>query len=75
MRSSRTIDGPLSVKRSAVLEEESPFLGRSAGGRLSFLLEVPFEAFKEFLPYTRFRDEHVAAVRLVPHAPQIAERA
>jgi hypothetical protein len=75
MRSSRTIDGPLSEKRSAVLEDEAAFLGCSAGRGLSFLLDIPFEAFKESLPYTGLGDENIPAIRLVAYAPQIAERA
>ena len=39
------------------------------------MLEVSFEAFKEFLSTARSRDEHVAAVAFVANAPQIAERA
>jgi hypothetical protein len=42
---------------------------------LLLLLDILLEAFKEFLSRAGFRDEHVAAVRLVTHAAQIAERA
>src|SRR3712207_2485313 len=72
MRGSSASEGPFSRKRSAVLEDEPPFPGRPAAGAV--MLEVAFEAFKEFLPSAGPRDEDVAAVGLVAHAAQIAER-
>jgi hypothetical protein len=58
-----------------MLEEDSPFLGRAAAVRAFLLLDIPFEALKEILPYAGLGDEYVAAVRLVAHPAQIAERA
>src|SRR3954447_15516243 len=75
-RGSRVTDRPWRAKCLAVLEEESSFPGGAASpaGAL-LLLDVAFEALKELLPYAGLGDEYVAAVRLVAHAAQIAERA
>src|SRR3954464_7256710 len=77
-RGSRVTDGPWSAKCLTVLEEDSPFPGgaAAAAGAGAFLLfDVAFEALKELLPYAGLGDEDIAAVRLVAHAAQIAERA
>src|SRR3954467_5074718 len=75
-RGSRVTDRPWRAKCLAVLEEESSFPGGAASpaGAL-LLLDVAFEALKELLPYAGLGDEDIAAVRLVAHAAQIAERA
>src|SRR5688572_22252589 len=72
--SSRT-DGPSSEILRSVLEEDAPFLGRAAAARAFLLLDIAFEALKELLSYAGLSDEDIAAVRLVAHAAQIAERA
>src|SRR4051812_18005390 len=77
-RGSSVTDGPWSAKCLTVLEEEPSFLGgaaASAGAGAFLLLDVAFEALKELLPYAGLGDEDVAAIRLVAHAAQIAERA
>src|SRR5215212_12058447 len=76
-RGSRRTEGPSSDIRLSVLEEDSPFLARAAASRAGafLLLDIAFEALKEFLPYAGLSDEDIAAVRLVAHAAQIAERA
>src|SRR3954470_8256869 len=77
-RGSSVTDGPSSAKCLTVLEEEPSFLGgaaATAGAGAFLLLDVAFEALKEFLPYAGLGDEDIAAVRLVAHAAQIAERA
>src|SRR3954462_13062089 len=76
-RGSRRTEGPSREMRRSVLEEDSPFLGRAAaaGAGAFLLLDVAFEALKEFLPYAGLGDADIAAVRLVAHAAQIAERA
>src|SRR3954469_6775903 len=75
-RGSSVTDGPSSAKCLTVLEEDSPFPGGAAAAAGAFLLlDVAFEALKELLPYAGLGDEDVAAIRLVAHAAQIAERA
>src|SRR4051812_11636683 len=77
-RGSSVTDGPSSAKCLTVLEEEPSFLGgaaATAGAGAFLLLDVAFEALKELLPYAGLGDEDIAAVRLVAHAAQIAERA
>src|SRR3954469_22604302 len=77
-RGSSVTDGPSSAKCLTVLEEDSPFPGgaaATAGAGAFLLLDVAFEALKELLPYAGLGDEDVAAIRLVAHAAQIAERA
>src|SRR5215210_8080095 len=74
-RGSRRTEGPSSVIRLSVLEEDAPFPRRAAAARAFLLLDIAFEALKEILPHAGLGDEYVAAVRLVAHAAQIAERA
>src|SRR3569623_224286 len=73
-RGSSGTDGPLSAILLSVLEEDSAFLGWPAPAGAFLLLDIAFEALKEFLPYAGFGPEHVAAVRLIADAAQIAER-
>src|SRR4051812_46362262 len=76
-RGSSVTDGPWSAKCLTVLEEEPSFLGgaaASAGAGAFLLLDVAFEALKEILSHAGLGDEDIAAVRLVAHAAQIAER-
>src|SRR5687768_3620984 len=74
IRGSRTIEGPSREKRS-VLEEDSALGRRRPAAGAVLLFDIAFEALKEILSYAGLGDEHIAAVRLVAHAPQIAERA
>src|SRR3569623_1227239 len=73
-RGSSGTDGPSSAIRLSVLEEDSAFLGWAAPAGAFLLLDIAFEALKELLPYAGFGHEHVAAVRLIADAAQIAER-
>src|SRR4051812_21969129 len=73
-RGSRGTDGPARPIRLSVLEEDSPFLGGATPAGAFLLLDIPFEALKKLLPYAGFRHEHVAAIRFVADAAQIAER-
>src|SRR3569623_1771690 len=73
-RGSSGTDGPSSAIRLSVLEEDSAFLGWAAPAGAFLLLDIAFETLKELLPYAGFGNEHVAAVRLVADAAQIAER-
>src|SRR3954463_8901018 len=74
IRGSSGTEGPSSAILLSVLEEDSPFLGCAAPAGAFLLLDIPFEALKELLPYAGLRNEDVAAVRLIADAAQIAER-
>src|SRR5688500_8493825 len=72
-RGSSGREGPVRLKRSAVLKDEAAFPCRLSAGAV--MLEIAFETFKEFLPSAGLGDEDVAAIGLVADAAQIAERA
>src|SRR4051812_41453219 len=73
-RGSSGTEEPPSAILLSVLEEDSAFLGGAAPAGAFLLLDIAFETLKELLPYSGFGDEHVAAIRLVADAAQIAER-